>query len=374
MAPSAPDLNIEPSKTTVDVRVIDTTVWISNLPIQTFIEQQVKGFDKLDAPSFSFLVEHPSGRKLLFDLGVRKDWHNMSPYWHKLFEAAAAKIDIKHGVREILEEHGVPGSSIEAVVWSHWHMDHVGDPSTFDPHTTLIVGPGFKEAMLPGYPANPDAPILESDYEGRELREIKFDQGKKIGRFNAFDYFGDGSFYLLDTPGHAIGHLCALARVTTGADDGSSSFIFMAGDAAHHGGEFRPSKWLPLPESISPHPLLDHHHHSSSSSSSSPGGAATPCPGEIFEKLLRDGDRTKPFFTIPKGTGTNNLDPEETERTIEKLQEADAHDKVFVVTAHDKDLLSIIDFFPKYASDFASKDWVQRGRWAFLKDLKGAVE
>ncbi len=30
----------------------------------------------------------------------------------------------------------------------------------------------------------------------------------------AVDYFGDGSFLPLDGPGHAIGHLCGLARTT----------------------------------------------------------------------------------------------------------------------------------------------------------------
>lgn len=86
----------------------------------------------------------------------------------------------------------------------------------------MIVGPGFKDAFLPGYPANEDAFILESDYAGRELREIQFTQGKKVGRFNAFDYFEDGSFYLLDSPGHAAGHLSGLARVTCNPD----SYIF----------------------------------------------------------------------------------------------------------------------------------------------------
>ena len=41
---------------------------------------------------------------------------------------------------------------------------------------------------------------------GRNLREIDFsaEEGQtafKIGRFDAYDYFGNGSFYLLDAPG-----------------------------------------------------------------------------------------------------------------------------------------------------------------------------
>lgn len=85
----------------------------------------MKGIETLDVPVFSFLIEHASGRKLVFDLGVRKDFHNLAPIWLKLkaLLGESSKIEVKEGVREILEEHGVSGSDIEAVIWSHWHYD-----------------------------------------------------------------------------------------------------------------------------------------------------------------------------------------------------------------------------------------------------------
>jgi hypothetical protein len=42
---------------------------------------------------------------------------------------------------------------------------------------------------------------LKNRRSGRNLREISFSDDFKIGSFRAHDFFGDGSFYLLDTPG-----------------------------------------------------------------------------------------------------------------------------------------------------------------------------
>lgn len=232
-----------------------------------------------------------------------------------------------------------------------------GDPSTFDKQTALIVGPGFKKAFTPAYPTAEDCPILETDLQGREVREIAFDQNNKIGRFNAFDYFGDGSFWLLDAPGHAVGHMCGLARVTTSPN----TFILMGADACHHNGEFRPSQYIPLPDSISPNPFELKSH--------------SVCPGALFDNILRDGDKNKPFYRIRRNEdgsgGAENVDV--AQETIGKLIEADAHGEVFVVTAHDETLLDVVDFFPKYANDFKEKGWAEKGRWLFLKDFAKAV-
>lgn len=98
---------------------------MSGIDAKGFIDNPVKGQETMDAPAFSFLIEHGSGRKLLIDLGVREDYHNMAPIWFQMMAASGGStgVEVKQGVREILEEHGISGSDIEAVIWSHWHFD-----------------------------------------------------------------------------------------------------------------------------------------------------------------------------------------------------------------------------------------------------------
>jgi glyoxylase-like metal-dependent hydrolase (beta-lactamase superfamily II) len=138
------------------------------------------------------------------------------------------EIKAEKSISDVLTEHNIPLESVDSVIWSHSHFDHIGDPHLFPSTTSLTVGPGFKQAMTPGYPTNPESPIPERAYKDREFVEITFQDGFKLGQFRAFDYFGDGSFYLLDAPGHAVGHLCGLARTTP------DTFVFMGGDICHH--------------------------------------------------------------------------------------------------------------------------------------------
>lgn len=196
-------------------------------------------------------------------------------------------------------------------------------------------------------------------WEGRYLREIDFGaegNGLKLGRCNALDFFGDGSFYLLDTPGHTEGHLCAVAR--TSADP--PEFITMGGDVAVHGGEFRPTEYLPLPENIQPNPLVAPY-----------AKAISACPGAIFEAVHPKKSSVEPFM---QPAGAIHDDLEQGLESLHKWYEFDAHDSVFSVIAHDASLLDVIDFYPKPANDWKKKGWQEQGRWRFLRDFNTGSE
>lgn len=204
--------------------------------------------------------------------------------------------------------------------------------------------------MLPGFPSNPNSPIRESDYADRTLREITFDT-LKIGQFPAYDYFGDGSLYLLDSPGHAIGHLCCLARTTSGQDD---SFVLLGGDICHYAGIFRPSKHLPVPNEISPHPC--------SAASDLP-----LCPGAAFEDLQKVRNR-KPTDSLYDITFGHDI-PLATNTTT-WLQELDADERVFVIIAHDSTVRDGVDHFPKSLNGWKANGWGRSLKWAFFRDLE----
>jgi glyoxylase-like metal-dependent hydrolase (beta-lactamase superfamily II) len=303
-------------------------------------------------PSFSFLIERESGQKVLFDLGIREDWRNLPSEVVGLLDSHDWAVRTGQNTSTILDESGVntKDGAIAAVIWSHTHFDHIGDIAAFPRTTKLVVGKDFRRTATPGRRVSP-APILsDHDFQGREVEEVNFSQAQvRIGRFAAYDYFGDGSFYLLDTPGHAVGHMSALARTSASPP----SFVLMVGDASHHAGELRPSVSVPLADEINPSPVPEIF---------SPG-----CPSHLFLSINPLKSKVEPFYKL---TEQLNYDVSLANSTISGLQELDGEDNVLVLTAHDSTALENIAFFPDSINDWLRHDWKNQLRWKFLRSFK----
>ena len=329
------------------------------------MEPVIPGFLTFDALAYSFLITHVDSstqqtRRILFDLGVRKDWKNLAPSNVSMVENWKAEVHISNNVSEVLTSNGVDPSSIEALIWSHAHWDHTGDPSKFPQNVDLVVGPGIKSTYSPGYPENPNAPILASDFANRKVVELTFDDATlEIGNFKAIDYFADGSLYLLSAPGHALGHLNALARTSAGAKD---TFIYMAGDSFHHPSQLRPNAHLPLPTS-----LKSPKHSCPCDLESDPYSVLSVHPS--FTPV-------KPFLRVsrpPTVPSSIAVDPEEADETIAKIQRFDSMSNVFVLAAHDKSVFDVIRLFPEEANDWHEQGWKEKGRWRWIRDYENAV-
>lgn len=258
---------------------------------------------------------------------------------------------------EILTSASIPLASIDSIIWSHHHLEHIGDPSLFPPTTSLVVGPGFKSnpSVYPGFPINPDGHLPQSSFEGRDVLELDFSRTTdllKIGGLRAIDWFNDGSLYFLEAPGHAPEHIMALAR--TSAD----KFVLLTGDAAEHPGAIRPGPLRPLPDSISQSECAH--------------------PSAAF--------RTTPFY---EPTPYAMPDAAAGRTTLAALQAFDASPHVLVVLGHDPSFREPRAHFP--AASFACWEEVEaRGEggdasaghsslkdathWRFLRDFRKGVE
>jgi hypothetical protein len=194
------------------------------------------------------------------------------------------------------------------------------------------------------------------DYVGRSrnVQEIEFVPGEsclRIGDLAALDFFGDGSFFLLNTPGHAVGHLSGLARTTTNPE----TFVFMGGDICHHGAEIRPSNNLSIPAEI--------HLTPSGKEMSYPDGA-------LFRALniRRDRKPNEPYFDPVLA-----IDLPRAIKTIKDAQKVDGQDNVFFVFAHDMGICGVVDFFPKSINNWKKEGWKEKTHWNFLADLAPSI-
>ncbi|KAL1610587.1 hypothetical protein SLS60_002257 [Paraconiothyrium brasiliense] len=343
---------IPKSSNTVEVSIIDTGTRMGGIPAAIFTNPQIPGFTTFEGISYVFLISHTDSegkvRRVLFDLGTRKDWENMAPHVvQETKSVEGAFLEPVENVVDILERGEVDKSSIEALIWSHAHVDHVGDPSTFPSSATLIVGPGVKDKYFPGYPTKPDAPVLETDFANREVQQLDYSSTPlSIGGLPALDYFGDDSFYLLDAPGHALGHLVGLARTTP------DTFILFTADVYHHPGQIRPTANSPLPDQIQVPNLI-------------------PCP--LPGRLVSDMNPAKSSSAPILQPGDVSSDMNAALHTINAIRGFDDEENVFLVAAHDRSLSEVVQTFPLLANQWREKKWKERTKWLFLQDFQEAL-
>ncbi|TQV90036.1 Beta-lactamase-like protein [Cordyceps javanica] len=362
---AAPPVALPASASTVIVRAIDAETSIVGSS-NVFLQPAITGHDYLNLSTMCFLIEHrtDSGTEyVLFDCGTRKDFWDITPAVHRSIAAWLPGVEVRRSVDEILTDQGFNLSDLKAMIWSHWHFDHIGDGAKYPPKTDIVVGPGFIDAFVPGWPENPDGVLPTSSLKGHRIHELDFPM--EVAGFPAHDYFGDGSFYLLDVPGHAVGHICGLARTT------ADTFIFMGGDCSHYPGMLRPTQYIPMPETI-PSGHLDPYYPSA-------------CPCSLFTALHRMngiGDnastasseaRSNPFYDVTRLQPSVYKFGDVAQESLDKVKILDAQENVFVCLAHDG---ALIDTLPLYNNnvDADINDWKDCGykektRWGFLNEL-----
>jgi glyoxylase-like metal-dependent hydrolase (beta-lactamase superfamily II) len=207
-------------------------------------------------PSLCFLIQHPtpqpnssrSTTNLVFDLGLSRDLSSYMPAMHA--HISSRQPIISHpDTADSLRNGGIdPAKDIDYVLLSHVHWDHIGTPKDF-PTSKFVVGSGTLHLLSHGAGSHYPAEIFDPNLLPKD-RTYEFPPTDSSSTTAAaqqtshkwaplpsnsspspfphtIDFFGDGSLYVIDAPGHLYGHINLLARISP------DKWIYLGGDCCH---------------------------------------------------------------------------------------------------------------------------------------------
>lgn len=154
-------------------------------------------------PVISYVVEHPE-RTVMVDTGVSgqindSDYFSCDPsnewFYRKNLQFYTAAGET---LAERLVQAGLDGTSVDAVVVTHFHGDHIGG---FDavPHATILTGPG-------NFPDHTGAFVCRLPKE-RSPEFLEYESDPADAFTGTVDLVADGSVQAIELRGHTPGHV-----------------------------------------------------------------------------------------------------------------------------------------------------------------------
>ena len=172
-------------------------------------------------PAGVFLFEHENGERVLFDTGYAPTMEGSGLGGALYRRLLPPEVTPSGTIDRQLARDGISPSSIGRVVLSHLHPDHIGGVRYF-PDAQFIMSQGMMTTLA--------APKMKEGVIRKLLPEWFIDANKVIIEdqpstqayegMQGYDVFNDGSYVVVDLPGHANGHLGAyvLSRAVLAGD------------------------------------------------------------------------------------------------------------------------------------------------------------
>lgn len=178
-------------------------------------------------PVFSFLVDHPSQGLMLLDTGLHADFAKKQTgnFGRLLGTIVKTQAGPGRSSFEQIRDLGADPDDVRHVFLSHLHLDHPSGLPAFRGNRRVKVHVDPAELAEAGGALSLFKGYIKSHLAGFDIEPVRYPV--RMAPFDrAWDFFGDGSVWILATPGHTPGHASALVRTTGG-------LVFLTFDAAH---------------------------------------------------------------------------------------------------------------------------------------------
>jgi glyoxylase-like metal-dependent hydrolase (beta-lactamase superfamily II) len=158
-----------------------------------------------------FLVEHPKGR-LIWDVGLDDKLADRNP---EDIDSSATMVSLVHEkLIDQLKTMNLTPDSIDYLITSHTHFDHVGNANYFINSAWVITKKEYEWAM------SDEKKSDSSFYDSlRNSQTIQFE--------DKHDVFNDETVVIYSTPGHTPGHTSLYIKLE------KSQSILLSGDLYH---------------------------------------------------------------------------------------------------------------------------------------------
>jgi len=215
----------------------------------------IKGgrYKNVKIPALFALIEHPTKGHILFDTGYSSHFYEATKTFPYKLHAWLIPVFCKpeEGPAQQLQAQGIDPRSIESIILSHFHSDHVAGLKDFPDAQFIyfenaydaVKGKTGFDAVRRGY--LPD--LLPSDLEQRssvvgDNSVIQLDDDYRPFE-QGYDLLGDGSLVAVELPGHAHGQMGIFLQ------DEQGQHVFLAADACWYSQAYRELRY--------PHPLAN---------------------------------------------------------------------------------------------------------------------